>query len=121
MIIGAFLLRAGLVWFSWTSDPNVSWVAQGPRRHPYQCWRADDFMPELNYIIDCYLMYANSTITVITLVRSLAGAGFPLFAMPMYNCLGVDWATGLLGFLTVAMIPVLVPFFLYGGRIRSLS
>ena len=66
-------------------------------------------------------MYANSAIAANTLVRSLAGAGFPLFATPMFNNLGVAWATSLLGFLTLAMVPVPVLFFIYGKKIRSLS
>lgn len=39
----------------------------------------------LNYIIDVYQMNANSAIAANTMVRSLAGAGFPLFAVAMYH------------------------------------
>lgn len=67
------------------------------------------------------VMYANSGIAANTLLRSLAGAGFPLFANQMYSYLGVDWATSLLAFICVAMIPVPVLFFIYGKKIRQLS
>ena len=66
-------------------------------------------------------MYANSAIAANTLIRSFAGAGFPLFATQMYDKLGVDWATSLLGFLCVAMVPIPVLFFIYGKRIRAMS
>lgn len=75
----------------------------------------------LNYIIDTYLMNANSGIAANTFLRSLAGGGFPLFATAMYNKLGVDWATSLLGFLCVALIPVPIAFFFYGEKLRKLS
>ncbi len=66
-------------------------------------------------------MYANSAIAGNTLIRSLVGAGFPLFASAMYHNLGVPWATSLLGFLTAVMFPVPVLFFIYGKKIRALS
>jgi DHA1 family multidrug resistance protein-like MFS transporter len=34
----------------------------------------------LNYLIESYLMFAASAIAANTMLRSLAGAGFPLFA-----------------------------------------
>ncbi|KAJ8610074.1 hypothetical protein MRB53_038801 [Persea americana] len=42
----------------------------------------------LNYIIDVYKQNANSAIASNTFFRSWLGAGFPLFAMPMYSNLG---------------------------------
>ena len=79
------------------------------------------FMQGMNYIIDCYLMNANSAIAGNTLMRSFFGAGFPLFATQMYHKLGVDWATSLLGFLAVAFIPVPILFFIHGEKLRKLS
>jgi DHA1 family multidrug resistance protein-like MFS transporter len=79
------------------------------------------FLQGFNYIIDVYLWYANSAIAANTFLRSLAGAGFPLFAAAMYHNLGVAWATSLLAFLNVAMIPAPILFYKYGARIRALS
>ncbi|KAL4982297.1 major facilitator superfamily domain-containing protein [Aspergillus falconensis] len=56
-----------------------------------------------------------------TLIRSSVGAAFPLFATAMYYKLGVNWATSLLGFLSVAMIPIPVIFYFYGAKVRALS
>lgn len=66
-------------------------------------------------------MYANSAIAGNTFVRSLAAAGFPLFATGMYHNLGVPWATSLLGFLCVAFFPVPILFYMHGKRIRAMS
>lgn len=68
-----------------------------------------------------YTMNANSAIAGNTFVRSLAGAGFPMFATPMFKKLGVDWATSLLGFLTATLFPVPILFYIYGGKIRKWS
>ena len=121
MIVGAFLLPIGLFWFAWTSNPNISWVPQVIAGVPIGAGVMLIFLQGLSYIIDVYLMYANSAIAANTFVRSLAGGGFPMFATAMYHTLGVPWATSLLGFLCVAFIPAPICFFIFGKRIRALS
>ncbi len=121
MIAGAFLLPIGLFWFAWTSNPHVSWVPQVIAGIPIGAGVLLIFLQGLSYIIDVYLMHANSAIAGNTLVRSMAGAGFPLFATALYHTLGVNWATSLLGFLTVAFLPVPILFFIYGKKLRGLS
>jgi hypothetical protein len=64
---------------------------------------------------------AASAIAANTLLRSIAGAGFPLFAVQMFNNLGIQWAGTLLGCLAAVMIPIPVIFYLYGSRIRARS
>jgi len=79
------------------------------------------FIQGLNYIIDVYLMHANSAIAANAFFRCLAGAGFPLFATAMFHNLGVPWATSLLAFLCVALIPVPICFFIWGKKLQSMS
>ena len=121
MIVGSVLMPIGLFWFAWTSSPHISWVPQALAGIPIGAGILMIFIQGLNYIIDVYLMHANSAIAANTFVRSFAGAGFPLFADPMFHNLGVPWATSLLGFLCVAMVPVPVLFLIYGKKIRQLS
>lgn len=52
---------------------------------------------------------------------TLFPAVFPLFGVQMYNKLGYQWATSILAFLTVAMMPFPYLFFKYGKRIRARS
>ncbi|KAL5414368.1 hypothetical protein PMIN06_002347 [Paraphaeosphaeria minitans] len=121
MIIGGFLFPAGMFWFAWTSSPNITWVPQVLSGIFIGAGVLMIFLQGLNYIIDCYLMYANSAIAANTFLRSGFGAGFPLFANAMYNTLGVSWATSLLGFITAAMFPVPILFYFYGAKIRKMS
>lgn len=79
------------------------------------------FLQGLNYIIDVDMWYANSAIAVNTFLRSFAGGGFPLFAQYMFNGLGVAWATSVLAFACLVMIPASILFFLYGARVRKMS
>jgi len=75
------------------------------------------FLPELSYIIDVYLIHANSAIAGNALARWLVGGGFLLFATAMYHTFGVPWTTSLLGFLSVVFLPCSILFFLYSARI----
>jgi hypothetical protein len=48
-------------------------------------------------------------------------AAFPLFGVQMYHTLGDQWATSLLAFLTVVMMPFPYIFFKYGKKLRGKS
>lgn len=121
MIFGSILMPIGLFWFAWTSDPHITWVPQTLAGIPIGCGIIMIFLQGLSYLIDVYLMYANSAIAANTFIRSLCGAGFPLFANAMFHNLGVAWATSLLAFLCVAFIPAPILFYIYGKRIRAMS
>ena len=121
MIIGAIALPIGLFWFAWTSDPKISWVPQVLATVLIGLGCMVPFWQGISYLIDCYGFYANSAIAINTLIRSLAGAFFPLFTHAMYHKLGVAWATSLLGFLCVAFLPVPILFYVYGSKIRAKS
>ncbi|KAL5336386.1 major facilitator superfamily domain-containing protein [Aspergillus crustosus] len=121
MMVASVLLPAGLFWFGWTSDKDIHWMAQVVAGVPIGMGILVIFMQGLNYIIDVYLMFANSAIAANTLIRSSLGGAFPLFSVQMYHKLGVNWASSLLGFITVAMIPIPIVFFIYGKKIRAMS
>ena len=66
-------------------------------------------------------MFAASAIAANTFLRSLAGAGFPLFATQMIEGMGVQWAGTLLGCVAIALVPLPVLFYLKGAKIREKS
>ncbi|KAL6705054.1 hypothetical protein ACN47E_007313 [Coniothyrium glycines] len=55
------------------------------------------------------------------IARYTLGAVFPLFTVQMYEALGIAWATSLLGFLSLVMIPIPYLFFKFGGSVRARS
>jgi len=121
MIVGAAALPIGLFWFAWTSDPHITWVPQVLSVALLGMGCLVTFWQGMNYIIDCYGFYSNSAIAVNTFVRSIAAAGFPLFAPAMYHRLGTAWSTSLLAFLCVAFFPTPILFYKYGAKIRQKS
>ncbi|QSZ33686.1 hypothetical protein DSL72_005257 [Monilinia vaccinii-corymbosi] len=122
MMVGASLFPIGLFWFAWTgNDPSIHWIAPTMSGIFSGIGIITIFLQALNYLVDSYLFVAASTIAANTFLRSLFGAGFPLFATAMFNNLGVDWAGSLLGFLAVAFLPIPFLFYKYGERLRKLS
>ncbi|GAB0136145.1 hypothetical protein EsDP_00004457 [Epichloe bromicola] len=73
------------------------------------------------FLVDAYPLYAASALAANAFVRCLFAASFPLFGVQMYEKLGYQWASSLLAFLTVAMLPFPYVFFRYGKRIRGNS
>lgn len=123
MMLGAFCLPFGILWFAWTSSPTEhpnAWpqiLAGVPIGLGIQLIN----MQGLNYIVDCYGINANSAVAGITFMRSLFASGFPVFAKSMYSYLGVPWAMTLLAVCAVALAPVPVLFYYYGSIIRAKS
>ena len=121
MILGGLLLPAGLFWFGWTSNPATSAVGQILSGVFIGMGVVLIFMSGVVYIVDVYLIHANSAIAINTFVRSLVAAVFPMIAKYIFQALGMAWAISLMGFVCLALVPFPVLFFLYGKRIRQLS
>jgi MFS transporter, DHA1 family, multidrug resistance protein len=118
MILGSFVLPVGLFWFAWTSNPNIIWVPQVLSGIFIGCGIFLVFVPSQIYIVDVYLLNANSALSATACARALMAAGFPLFATYMYERLGVAWSTSLLGFLCIAMILFPILFYMHGEKLR---
>ncbi|KZP23552.1 hypothetical protein FIBSPDRAFT_1042721 [Athelia psychrophila] len=73
------------------------------------------------YVEDSYKVYSASALAGLGLVRNVAGAGFPLFATHMYNTLGYEWASSLLGFLSLLLVPIPFVLFRHGPALRKRS
>jgi DHA1 family multidrug resistance protein-like MFS transporter len=81
VIIGGVLFGVGLLWFGWTGyRQDIHWIAPTLSGLFTGFGIMSIFLQCLNYLIDSYLMFAASAIAANTFLRSLCGAGFPLFA-----------------------------------------
>lgn len=72
-----------------------------------------------NYIIDTYAKYAASALATKVFLRSAGGAAFPLFVTQMYHRLGLQWASWLLAFISLAMILIPFSFYKFGQGLRA--
>ncbi|KAE9405766.1 MFS general substrate transporter [Gymnopus androsaceus JB14] len=119
-MIGGPCLVIGAFWLGWTGEyPGVSWAAPAVSTILIGFGISAVFIGFLSYLVDTYLMYAASAFAANTIARSLVAAAFPLFTVQMYERLGINWASTLIGLIALVLCPVPFLFYKYGARIRS--
>lgn len=122
VIIGGISFAIGIFWFGWSGyKKEIHWIVPTLSGLCTGFGLLAIFLQSLNYIIDAYLMFAASAIAANTFLRSLAGAGFPLFSSYMFKAMGVNWAGTMLGCVAVILVPIPVVFWKYGAKIRERS
>ncbi|KFY83990.1 hypothetical protein V500_09694 [Pseudogymnoascus sp. VKM F-4518 (FW-2643)] len=122
VIVGGAAFAIGLFFFGWTGyTKSIHWIVPTLSGLFTGFGLLTIFLQSFNYLIDAYLMFAASAIAANTFLRSLAGAGFPLFARQMFSALGVNWTGTLLGCVATVLVPIPAAFWYYGERIRARS
>lgn len=144
LVVGALCVPVGLFWYGWTAENKTHWivpiigtaflgggmvityVSNFAGAHPGCTPRtaqilANEFskMASTMYLVDAYTVYAASVTAASTIFRCLFGALLPLAGPAMYDTLGVGWGTSVLGFISVAFIPLPLFFYFYGQRLRE--
>ncbi|KAJ5739877.1 hypothetical protein N7533_012661 [Penicillium manginii] len=120
-ILGGPLVTIGIFIFAWTIYPDVHWIAPIIGSALFGAGTILVFSGIFTFLVDAYPTYAASALAANSFMRSSFGGIFPLFGIQMYNNLGYHWATSLLAFLTLAMLPFPYIFYRYGSRIRKHS
>ncbi|RYP81893.1 hypothetical protein DL770_005749 [Monosporascus sp. CRB-9-2] len=122
-MIGSVLIPAGLFWFGWTAHLSVDrniFPLIGVAL--FGAGNVSLFASAVLYHRDVYLgaNWPSAAAAHFFACHALA-AFFPLFALQFYQKLGVEWATSVLGFLTIAMMPFPFVLFKYGRALRTRS
>lgn len=121
-IVGSLMLPISLFWFAWTARPDIHWIVPIVGTIFFGCGNMLVFFAAVMYQIDAYGAMAGASAMAANGIMRYCFAGvFPLFTKQMYTALGTDWATSLLGFVTVALLPVPWILFKYGPQIRARS
>lgn len=122
IVPGALLVPMGLIIYGWTAQARTHWIFPnigaalfaGGLITAYQCIQG--------FLVDTYTRYAASAVGAATVLRSLAGFGFPLFAPALYERLDYGWGSTLLAFLAIAIgWPAPVLLWKYGEALRRKS
>lgn len=119
--LGAILIPVSLFWFGWTSYPSVHWIVPIIASAMFGAGIYIIILSILNYVVDSYQTYSASALAGVILVRNVVGAGFPLFATQMYDKLDNEWASSLLAFIAILLVPIPFIFFYKGQIIRLRS
>ncbi|KAI9035779.1 MFS multidrug transporter [Aspergillus affinis] len=122
--IGAPAMAIGLWWFAWTIPPHapdLPWIVPtvplvligyALNEYPTVC---------LGYLADSYLSFSASAVAVVTCIRAVLSATFPLFTAQMFSSLGANVAVSILAVLATVFCFIPPLFVRYGTQIRAKS
>lgn len=121
-MIGAVFLPISLFWLAWTSKKSIHWIAPTLAGVPFGFGLIWVFFGiVLYYSMSFPPAYVASALAANNLLRYLLASVFPLFMVQMYTRLHIDWATSLLAFIALAMVPIPFAFKKYGLKLRAHS
>ncbi|KAG8162263.1 hypothetical protein KVR01_008028 [Diaporthe batatas] len=119
---GCALNPASLFWFGWCADKGVFWASPVVAAVPFAVGNIMIYSSGALYIMNSYgSLHGASALSANSLLRYAAGGSFPLFTVQMFSSMGIGWASSLLGFVSVALVPVPWVLYKYGHRIRAHS
>lgn len=107
--------------FAWTNAPELPFMICVSAGTLFGFGMVLLYMSLTNYLVDAYLGYAASALAASTVLRSIAGAVFPLFTADLYGKLGIHWASSVPGFLALVFIPCLFAFYKWGDKLRGMT
>jgi hypothetical protein len=105
--------------YGWTVHYNVHWIVPIIFTSLIGLGNLTAMMTIQTYLVDAFTIHAASAIAANTVLRSIFGAFLPLSGLSLYDALGLGWGNTLLGFISLAFIPVPIFFRYYGERIRT--
>ncbi|KAI1335579.1 major facilitator superfamily domain-containing protein [Xylariaceae sp. FL0016] len=122
MAPGAFLVPVGLLIYGWTAEFKTHWIGPNIGAALFAAGAIICFQCLQGFLVDSYTRYAASAVGATTVLRSLAGFGFPLFSPSMYDRLGYGWGNTLMALLGVAIgWPGPILLWKYGEGLRKRS
>lgn len=138
MMLSCWFIPIGVFIFAWTSFTELHWAGPAVGGLPvgfgfiFRMYRPRIIPCDIgltqpvynsanNYLVDSYQHQAASALAAKTFLRSFWGAGCVLFTTQMYDRLGDQWASSLLGFIGLACCAIPFVFYFFGARIRAHS
>ncbi|KAF3072423.1 Efflux pump vrtL [Trichoderma lentiforme] len=122
LIPGSILLPIGIFIYSWTAEAHTHWIGPNIGAVVFGFGIIIGFQCIQGYMVDSYTRYAASAVGAVTVLRSLAGFGFPLFAPTMYNKLGYGIGGTVLACIAIGIgFPSPIFLWFYGPKLRAAS
>jgi DHA1 family multidrug resistance protein-like MFS transporter len=119
-IIGSCTFAAGILMLGWTGyRSNIHWIFPTLSGLLTGFGVMAIFQQLLNYLFDTYFPVAASVNAGASVIRSLFGACFPLFASQMFASLGINYACTVLSGIAALCIPIPVAFYFWGPKLRA--
>ncbi|KAF4232493.1 hypothetical protein CNMCM6457_004819 [Aspergillus fumigatiaffinis] len=114
-------VTGGMFVYAWTSYTFIPWIAPAIGLAMVGAGSTCVLVSIANYLVDAYSKYAGSAVGAIGLGENVFIAFLPMAAQSMYTNLGFQWASSLLGFVSLVLAFAPVAVFIWGKKIRARS
>lgn len=103
MIPASLLVPIGQLWYGWSAETKQHWIMPNIGVCIYSFGLIIGYQCIQAYVLDCYPVYAASAVGSLTVLRSITGCVFPLFAPALYRALGYGWTSTILAAFAVTI------------------
>ena len=118
----SFLVPIGLLIYGWSSQYLIHWIVPDIGLFFFGMGTIAAFQCVTTYLVDTYARFAASAVAAVTILRSLAGFCFPLFAPLMFESLGRGWGNTVLALAAIGIgIPIPILLWMFGEKLRKRS
>jgi len=114
----AFGIPIGLFWYGWAAEEHAHWIVPILGTTFIGVGFFFSMVTVISYVMDAYTEYAASAVASVAVLRSMFGGILPLAGRQMYVTMGYGWGSSLLGFISVALLPLPFLFYHFGERLR---
>ncbi|KAF7585391.1 hypothetical protein BBP40_011036 [Aspergillus hancockii] len=111
----------GMFVYAWTSYSFLPWIAPAIGLAMVGAGTTCVVVSIAYYLVDAYSKYAGSAVGAIGLGENIFIAFLPLAAQSMYTNLGFQWASSLLGFVSLVLAFAPVAVLIWGNETRARS
>ncbi|GJC91176.1 cycloheximide resistance protein [Colletotrichum higginsianum] len=118
-VVGAVFVPIGLFWYGWSAEYKAHWIVPIIGTAFTGIGIVTAYTTTATYLIDAYTVFSASVMAASAILRCLFGALLPLAGSAMFDALGVGWGNSVLGFISLAFLPLPFILFFYGERIRK--
>lgn len=122
VIAFSFLTPIGLLIYGWGAQVHAHWIVPNIGSFIFGMGTIAAFQCVTTYLVDTYFRFAASAVAAVTILRSLAGFSFPIFAPAMYRALSFGWGNTVLALAAIGIgVPIPILLWLYGEKLRKAS
>lgn len=122
VIVMSLFVPVGLLTYGWSAQAHTHWIVPNIGAFLFAIGTIAAFQCVTTYLVDTFMRFAASAVAAVTVLRSLFGFAFPIFAPAMYQALGYGWGNTVLAIAAVGIgLPTPALLWLFGKKLRQRS
>ena len=115
VIVVTNLTPIGLLIYGWGAETQAHWIVPNIGAFLFAIGTIAAFQCVTTYLVDTYMRFAASAVAAVTVLRSLFGFAFPIFAPEMYKTLGYGKGNTVLAVLAFVIgVPTPLGLWMFG-------